>query len=110
MPSEKFVVGHSYYECGWRLQPEGTVGMVSTWIYEGYVHLPGRSSLSCDVPEHFYQFVEIHSWLVKQVHKKAQAHSVAIPSTKVAEESMLTWAELINHIRELDEHVIRRDQ
>jgi hypothetical protein len=110
MPSEKFVVGHTYYSCGWRLQPEGVVGMVFTWIYEGYVHQPGRSSLSCDVPEHFYQFVEMNGWLVKQVHKKARAHSVSIPSAKMADERMLTWAEFINSVREVDEHIMRKER
>jgi hypothetical protein len=109
MQSDKFVVGHTYYTCGWRIQPEGTVGMVSTWIYEGYVHQPGRSSLSCDIPEHFYQFVEINGWLTLQVYKKARAHKVAIPSAKMAEERMLTWGEFVKSVRELDEHMARGD-
>jgi hypothetical protein len=109
MQNTKFVVGQKYYTCDWGVQPEGTGGMVSTWIYEGYVHQPWRSSLSCDIPAHFYQFVEINGWLTLQVHKKARAQKIAIPSAKMAERSMLTWSEFVESVRELDEHIARGD-
>lgn len=97
---DKFVNGESYYRCGFGV-PESPI--VSTWIYLGYEHTPGRSSNSCDQPEHFYAFEEYEHWESRQHRNGRKPMVLLIPSLKQAHESFLTWEEFLKEIDEFRE-------
>ena len=90
-----FKIGSLYYECG--LVTGGrkrSVPWITTWIYVGYVRTPGRSSKSCDKPEHFYHFLEFEPRMAHILRSQWKRPGAYIPSLRQAVESRVTWDEL----------------
>ena len=95
MTTDRFVPGSVYYQFGAAGQPAGQP-VVSSWVFLGTQHSPGRSSASCDVHEHFYTFEEWNGWSAKQEFGSAAVQTLRIPSLEQACKSMLTWSDLRN--------------
>ena len=93
MTTERFVPGSVYYQFGAAADPAGQP-VVSSWVFVGVQHTPGRSSGSCDVPEHFYTFEEWNGWFARQHFGDSSVQILRIPSFRQACNSMLTWSEL----------------
>lgn len=90
----EFRVGSLYYE-GHLVRDANNqrVPWITTWVYVGYVHTPGKSSGSCDKPEHFYYFKEYDPTASGIPPSDWKTQGVYVPTLKQAIESKLTWDE-----------------
>lgn len=105
MATDKFRAGHVYYQCGHPADP-ACEPVISSWVYEGFVNRPKVNSLSCDVPFHFYAFIEWNGWLAKsQGEADPCPQTLYIPSADQANDSMLTWQELADWVREINDEL-----
>jgi hypothetical protein len=98
MDQGKLKKGAIYYQCGEAAAPAGFGILITTWVYEGYVHDErSGSSASCEVPHHFYSFLDYDDWSRQQAEGGGDARmkKLYIPNLRQAELSMLTWDELL---------------
>jgi hypothetical protein len=102
MNEGKFTKGAVYYQCGTLAHPYGTFG-ISMWVYEGHVHTVGKSDAACDKPYSFYRFHDYEGWALEQTGETGRVIKLDIPSMVQAQESMLTWQELLARIKGLKE-------
>src|SRR4051812_18061207 len=91
-----FKINQVYYQCGIKPIPGGGYApIISSWVYLGFVHRPGCSSLSCDVPEHFYEFQDF-----PHINPNAPLDTSPAPKLGLCTwkgESMMTWETLLEH-------------
>ena len=91
----KFVIGHCYYELGFRSvdnKADKAVAHIATWVYRGYVK-ESFSSESCDTPHHFHEFSRAGA-----LPPLSDNDRILIPSLAQASESKLTWSEFVTAI------------
>jgi len=94
--NKRYKVGCLYYQCGIASDlNQHAVPFIETWVYMGYVHTPGRSSDSCDKPEHFYYFKKWEPGMAHTPPEKWETTGIYVPSLKQALQSRLTWKQLM---------------
>lgn len=93
--NRQFDIGSLYYTCALvRNLNNLLVPWVTTWVYMGHVHTPGKSSKSCDVPEHFYYFIQYDPVMARMPRENWDSPGVYIPSLKHALRLKVTWEQL----------------
>jgi hypothetical protein len=101
----KFKIGALYYSHGMgpRRKP-----VISTWVYQGY-RRRGVSSVSCDQPHYFYEFVAFETmddpWKRPKRGRRWKGLNLGIPSRAQAEMTMRTWSELMSDLDDLADWV-----
>jgi hypothetical protein len=91
---DQLKIGALYYECHLARDPKNRrVPWITTWVYLGYLHTPGKSSDSCDNAEHFYYFKEYEPTNSDIPPSEWKTQGIYIPTLKQVLESKLTWDE-----------------
>jgi hypothetical protein len=103
----KFKRGAFYYSYGIDAAPE-FFPFISTWIYQGYVRRD-VNSLSCDKPHYFYKFAAYEGLGGRSKSRRLRPNhdimTVSIPALRQAEQSMLTWEELLKELKAFAKYV-----
>jgi hypothetical protein len=98
LANKRYKIGSLYYECGMVSDLNGRyVPWTVTWVYMGFVHTPGCSSVACDVPEHFYYFKRFEGTMAHSPPEKWKTTGVYVPSLRQAMRTKLTWKQMLSY-------------